>query len=365
MKYLLLAILLTTSVQAQDPQDVLQARIDSIDTVLEGIDSQLTELTELKGRLKSQRGQTYYELMSLSPASIDRAAVTVPYGLLYNNSKGDRATGMPPKTGYVTTYENTRFYYTGDDGRTGWIDEYEVNFESDPTAYILWLRNNLPIDARQSARLDKMAADYQRDIKRREEEAERERAREEARIEESRKQVAEWNRRKKEADEKAEEEKRLAEQRLADQEREARENEEWQAALPQQGIPAYIKSLTYNVNSAGGVEPTILVKNLSDQRIKYTTVEIAPFNSVGDPAVDTVNGTRTLSVRLVGPIHPEEVGDYSFGNNPPYYSNVATCFELHRLTIEFFDGTQYVAVVDLAASRWRDAYKIAGECAVK
>ena len=48
-----------------------------------------------------------------------------------------------------------------------------------------------------------------------------------------------------------------------------------------------------------------------------------------------------------------------------YYNNVAHCAEVHKLNVEFMDGSTYTMVNDLITYRQGGNYKVKGECAVR
>ena len=152
--------------------------------------------------------------------------------------------------------------------------------------------------------------------------------------------------------------KEIEEGRRRDEERAT-----WEANLVEAGIPLIIHGLSFNVNSAGGVEPRIDVENISERRLKYVTLEVVGVNPVGDPVTGTVSGKQSHALPLVGPIEPGERSFYSYEGDPPFYARTTDCIEVTRVEIEFMDGGRFVMVNDLRDARWGFRnYRLEGEC---
>ncbi|MDA1027833.1 MAG: hypothetical protein O3B41_02105, partial [Bacteroidetes bacterium] len=162
----------------------------------------------------------------------------------------------------------------------------------------------------------------------------------------------------------AEDERRERESRSAEQARrqaDEQSEKEWIQKALFQRAQALLRSFSFSVNSAGGLEPTIYIKNISEKRIKYTAVEVRIFNPVGDPAPDKFGADNLMAIRLVGPIESMDSGVYSF-DSAVYYNNTAVCGEVQRVTFEFTDGTTYTST-DLKTTRTdASAFKVKGEC---
>lgn len=92
-------------------------------------------------------------------------------------------------------------------------------------------------------------------------------------------------------------------------------------------------------NSAGGVDVLMPVENLHESRtIKYLTVEVTPFNAVGDPVVDRVSGDSTVKVRATGPIDP---GAFRLlGWEDVWHNETVVCVEVKEITAEYIDGSE-------------------------
>jgi hypothetical protein len=122
--------------------------------------------------------------------------------------------------------------------------------------------------------------------------------------------------------------------------------------------------LRFDVNSAGGVEPLVFINNISpSRRLKYINVVIAPFNSVGDPVRAELSSKTQHTLRLIGPIEPQNSGAYDYDGDPVFYASTTDCIEVHRVEIDFMDGGRFVMVNDLEAAREnRDDYNLRGDC---
>ena len=324
MRYLLLIILAVSTVQAQDSRETLEARIDSIDVEIERSKQDVVRLGIL-------RNMAVRELARVNSIAEDKLVVSVKDGgwELYRNPSTLRGSAVMATTGYVSSLYEDRFFFTGTDGESGWIYSNAVQFEEDPTSYIAWLNITQGLNEQEQAVIDKKVQERQDNL--------------------------DW-------EVTAATLRQLAAAEQAAHEQREAEIKALEATLAERGVVGYIQELSFETNSAGGIEPAIEVKNLSGERIKYTRVKIAPFNSVGDPAVNSTGG-QMMDLNMIGPIPPRAVGTYSYEDDPPYYSGVATCFELISLNFELFDGTMHE--VDVATARPSGAYKIAGECAVK
>ena len=137
-------------------------------------------------------------------------------------------------------------------------------------------------------------------------------------------------------------------------------------ALGSKGIPAYVPSVRFSVNSADGVAPVVSVVNLDDKTVKYTTFSLRSFNSVGDPVVGRYSESSVFSFRGVGPIAEGDIAVYGSSNDPVIYAGTVSCIELLKVEIEYFDGSKYIMQDDLADARRNPLnYKIKGECQLR
>lgn len=59
---------------------------------------------------------------------------------------------------------------------------------------------------------------------------------------------------------------------------------------------------TFDMNSVGGVAPTVYYRNNSGKTIKYLDWYITAYNRVGDPAPDDITGSAVAQICTVGPI---------------------------------------------------------------
>ena len=59
---------------------------------------------------------------------------------------------------------------------------------------------------------------------------------------------------------------------------------------------------TFDMNSVGGVAPTVYYRNNSGKTIKYLDWYMTAYNRVGDPAPDSITGKANAHLRTIGPI---------------------------------------------------------------
>jgi len=119
--------------------------------------------------------------------------------------------------------------------------------------------------------------------------------------------------------------------------------------LRRKGYSIELDNLTYSINSAGGVTPTVTFDNISDinngKTIKYAAFTLTPYNSVGDPVHGTTDGESTVTVEGVGPIGPTERAVLEFDN--VWYNETVDCIEVRKIKLEFLDGSSFTYVNDL------------------
>lgn len=83
---------------------------------------------------------------------------------------------------------------------------------------------------------------------------------------------------------------------------------------------------TYDMNSVGGVAPTVYYRNNSGKTIKYLDWYMTAYNRVGDPAPDSITGKANAHLRTIGPIptfqvyrDPTETVYKSGSSDSPFY----------------------------------------------
>jgi len=103
--------------------------------------------------------------------------------------------------------------------------------------------------------------------------------------------------------------------------------------------PYYIAAFgLYDVDSAGGVEPSIhLVNPNKSSPIKYANIKMQLFDRVGKPASSSICEGSTAWVKMTGPIAFSD--DVRKGRwDPVWYNHSGWCIKLIELDIEFMDG---------------------------
>lgn len=113
-------------------------------------------------------------------------------------------------------------------------------------------------------------------------------------------------------------------------------------------LPAIeIMELTYKVNSAGGVSPTIRYCNNSGKVIKYISWYMTPYNAVNDPVFCTVRGKSEVVGKTTGPIEP-----FSSVSTKGYidtYTSISRpqndlFYKFYLTTYEIYNNGKYVSV---------------------
>lgn len=242
--------------------------------------------------------------------------------------------------GTVDLAESNRLRLTNDQGQIGWIGPTGWEFLSDPQQFVDYvmspgakkvtrnIRNNVRMQGNQWAR----------ELEREREEKERQRITDERRA-------------------------RELERENKVKEAEALAINTWTKLMKDRGIPLAILVVRDNPDALLGLlDPQIGVLNVGQKTVKYINFELHPFNPVGDPVVDRVSGKSMITVRAVGPLKTLETGTYD-DFDTLFSSKTVSCIELHRVVIEFMDGTKYVMLNDLIEARMPKAqYKVKGEC---
>ena len=96
----------------------------------------------------------------------------------------------------------------------------------------------------------------------------------------------------------------------------------------------------YDVDSAGGVEPTVDIVNPNRKSpIKYFRVTMQLHDRVGGIIKSTTNGSSTAALVYTGPIAFGE-GAAKARWNPTWYNHAGWCVRVVSVSIEFLDGTR-------------------------
>lgn len=77
--------------------------------------------------------------------------------------------------------------------------------------------------------------------------------------------------------------------------------------------PIELMYFTFDMNSVGGVSPTVYYRNNSGKTIKYLEWYMTSYNRVGDLAPDSITGKATMRLRTVGPVYTFHVDRTPYG----------------------------------------------------
>lgn len=92
----------------------------------------------------------------------------------------------------------------------------------------------------------------------------------------------------------------------------------------------------FTVNSADGIEPSILISNNSDKTIKYVDFRLYFYNAVNDPVYWC--GKSYSDLTIVGPLKPWTFSWYEW--DPVFYSSVVYKMRIKTATVTYTDGTK-------------------------
>ncbi len=97
---------------------------------------------------------------------------------------------------------------------------------------------------------------------------------------------------------------------------------------------------TWEINSVGGIEPTITFKNKSSTKtIKYIDLTVEFFNSVGDKLTNDIGfGQTTASMQYTGPLKPG-ASETVYWNPVFYNSTFGHTLNFKKIEIQYTDGT--------------------------
>lgn len=102
--------------------------------------------------------------------------------------------------------------------------------------------------------------------------------------------------------------------------------------------PITIINWTYNIDSAGGVEWNLNLKNNTDKQIKYVTLEWNCYNAVGDLIYDEISWKSYYRLRFTGPLDAHSTST-RFCNATKFYNYTFKSSSLSEAIIEYMDGT--------------------------
>lgn len=102
--------------------------------------------------------------------------------------------------------------------------------------------------------------------------------------------------------------------------------------------PITIINWTYNIDSAGGVEWNLNIKNNTDKQIKYVTLQWNCYNAVGDLIYDEIDWKSHFRIRFTGPLDAHTTSK-RICNTTKFYNHTLKKYTLTEAIVEYMDGT--------------------------
>ncbi len=104
-------------------------------------------------------------------------------------------------------------------------------------------------------------------------------------------------------------------------------------SLPLAGVP--VKVFANGPDEVGHIGTQFRLKNIAGQTLKYVTVYLTPYNSVGDPVNCTVKGHSTYGINITGPI---SVGQKWEGYaSDMWYNNTIVSAKIDHVDVTYND----------------------------
>ena len=119
-----------------------------------------------------------------------------------------------------------------------------------------------------------------------------------------------------------------------------------------------IVSMTYKVNSVGGIDQWIVIENKSKSKtIKYVEYNVSFYNKVGDKIRDDVSRRDFAVLRYTGPLAPgEQSNKNQYWKACFYNSTFGGTMYMNSITITYMDGSILTlddSVAGYAVVAWR------------
>ena len=121
-----------------------------------------------------------------------------------------------------------------------------------------------------------------------------------------------------------------------------------------------ISNCNYDVNSVGGVDVYMTVKNKHSKNIKYIYLEVQFYNAVGDILMDDVRLVSSAKLQITGPIKSGETKSDYYWPACFYNHTFNGTIQIKELKIEYTDGTEIILDQYLAGEaivNWRGQQK--------
>jgi hypothetical protein len=113
--------------------------------------------------------------------------------------------------------------------------------------------------------------------------------------------------------------------------------ESYAAKIPE--CISIIKYYTSQPNSACGVDPNIVWKNLSDKVVKYARFTLVPYNAVDDIVTSEIGGESYKRVKDTGPVKPGASSGYGTSWDCLWYNCQIKKMKITEIELEYMDGS--------------------------
>lgn len=94
-----------------------------------------------------------------------------------------------------------------------------------------------------------------------------------------------------------------------------------------------------DVDSQGGVYIATRFDNVLSEDIKYITIKVFPYNSVGDGLLDDITFENYFIIKMTGPFRTGE--SFFETTEPIFYNKDTKTFKLGETTVEYMNGDIY------------------------
>ena len=92
------------------------------------------------------------------------------------------------------------------------------------------------------------------------------------------------------------------------------------------------------MDSVGGLKPSILISNNSDKKIKYVYITVSFYNSVGDKVLNDIGGYANAKLKITGYIEPWNFKWFDW--DPVFYNTSASKIKIESMTVEYSNGSK-------------------------
>jgi Bacterial SH3 domain len=99
-------------------------------------------------------------------------------------------------------------------------------------------------------------------------------------------------------------------------------------------------------NSAGGVDVHVALEVTNEKTVKYISLEVTPFNAVGDRVSSTGPTNPIGRLRYTGPIGKADGLESATWENVWYNPTIA-CVRVDQIRVEYMDGSNFTYIRDL------------------